>query len=107
MNCLGEKNILYNLQSAVSFFDNDTLLVNFDENIPSEIIFDASSSYKFRNKNTNGLNAGAIVTIILVFVIVLATVVTLVFLRKKIFYRRTLSNAQDSAVVGFRHYLAH
>ena len=100
LNCLGEKNILYNLQSAVSFFDNDTLLVNFDENIPSEIIFDASSSYKFRNKNTNGLNAGAIVTIILVFVIVLATVVTLVFLRKKIFYRRTLSNSQDSAVVG-------
>ena len=69
LNCLGEKNILYNLQSAVSFFNNDTLLINFDENTTSKIIFNTS---RVRKKDTNGLSAGAILVMILVIVFILA-----------------------------------
>ena len=99
LNCLGEKNILYNLQSAVSFINNDTLLlINFDENITSKILFDSSSSYKFRKKDTNGLSAGAIVAIILVLLIVLATAVTLVALRKKMFLPKTQNNQESTMV---------
>ncbi len=39
LNCKGEKNILYDLQNAISIIDNDILIVNFDENVTSEIKF--------------------------------------------------------------------
>ena len=69
LNCLGRKNILYNLQSAVSFYENDILLINFDKNITSKIIFNSSSSYKYRKKDTNSLSVGAIIAIVLVLLI--------------------------------------
>ena len=98
MNCLGEKNILYNLQSEVSFFNNDILLINFDENTTSEIIFDTSrESFIFRKKDISGLNAGVIVSFILVVVFVLAVVI-LVFFREKLF-RRHSHDSQESALL--------
>ena len=32
LNCQGERNILYNLQNAVSFINNDSLVINFEQN---------------------------------------------------------------------------
>ena len=96
LNCLGKNNILYNLQSAVSFFNNDTLLINFDENITSEIIFDTSSSYIFRKKDTSGLAAGAIIAIILVLLIVVAVTLGL-FFRNKLLWRHPI-DFQESTV---------
>ena len=96
MNCLGKNNILYNLQSAVSFFNNDTLLINFDENITSEIIFDTSSSYIFRKKDTSGLAAGAIIAIILVLLIIVAVTFGL-FFRNKLLWRHR-NDFQESTV---------
>ena len=93
MNCLGKNNILYNLQSAVSFFNNDTLLINFDENITSEIIFDTSSSYIFRKKDTSGLAAGAIIAIILVLLIVVAVTLGL-FFRNKLLWRHRINSTK-------------
>ena len=73
------------------------MLINFDENITSEIIF-SSDSYKYRKKDLGNMSAGAIVAIVFILLIVLAIVVTLFFLGKKRF-RKKNENAQDSAVV--------
>ena len=97
LNCLGEKDVLYDLQSAISFYNNNILLINFDENITSEIIF-SSESNTFRKKDLGNMSAGGIVAIVLISLIVLATVVTLIFLGKKRFWKKN-ENAQDSAVV--------
>ena len=103
LNCLGEKNILYNLQSAVSFFENNILVVNFDENITSEIIFDSGSSYKFIKKNTSGISTGAIVAIAVSFVIVLSIVIIIVILRKKLF-RRKPSVTIESTILNLKSF---
>ena len=59
----------YKLIKDLSFFNNDTLLINFDENTTSKIIFNTSRD---RKKDTNGLSAGAILVMILVIVFILA-----------------------------------
>ena len=80
LSCQGEKDILYNLQSAVSFIDNnDLLLVNFDENTTSEIIF---HHYRLNFKRTsNGISTGAIVAIVLGLNVVLAGIITFIIFR--------------------------
>ena len=106
LNCLGEKDILYNLQSAVSFVENDILVVNFDENIASEIIFDSKSSYRsysYNKKNKNGLSTGAIVAIVVSFVIIVAIVFTLIALRKKLF-RRKPSVTIESTILNLKSF---
>jgi len=100
LNCLGEKKVLYDLQSAVSVIENDLLLVNFDENSTSEIYF-SSNSYKFKKKDTNGMSAGIIITIVLILLIALVTVITLIILRKRLFEKKNKS-AQDSTVAKLR-----
>ena len=97
LNCLGEKNILYNLQSAISFLEDDILLVNFDDNTTSEIIFDSSIPYKYLNKDS-GLSARVIVALVLVLLIILATAITLVFLRKKLFLMKPPKNKESTIV---------
>ena len=86
LSCQGEKDTLYNLQSAVSFLDNnDLLLVNFDENTTSEIIFHPSSfNYGFNLKNSsNGIGTGSIVAIVLCSIVALASIITVILLMKK------------------------
>ena len=97
LNCLGKKNILYNLQSAVSFLENDILLINFDENITSKIIFESGSN-RLRKKDTNSLSAGAIVAIVLVLVIVLAILAALIALRKKLFLEKSFETVESTIV---------
>ena len=97
LKCIGEKNILYNLQTAISTIDNCLLIVNFDENSTHEILF-SSNSYKFGKEDTNGMKTGVIIAIILLSLIVLAVVITaFVFLRRKKKTRK--NNAHDSTVV--------
>ena len=83
LNCQGESNILYDLQSSISSIDNDFLVVNFDQNTTSELIF--SNSYRFYNNNSGSLSAGAIVAIVLAILIASASVIilALVFRRRK------------------------
>ena len=100
LNCLGEKKVLYDLQSAVSVIENDLLLVNFDENSTSEIYF-SSNSYKFKKKDTNGMSAGIIITIVLILLIALVTAITLIILRKRLFGKKDKS-VQDSTVAKLR-----
>ena len=94
LNCLARKNILYNLQSAISFLENDILVINFDENITSEIIFDSGSN-NLRKKDTSYLRAEIIVSIVLPLVIILFTLIVLIVRRKKR-YKEKSHDCHDS-----------
>ena len=80
LNC--EKNNYVNknnLQAAMakSEIDNDILLVNFDQN-------EGNTTIKYVKKSSGGLSAGAIVAIVLVPIVVLASVAgIIIFLNKK------------------------
>ena len=94
LNCLGEKDVLYDLQSAISFYNNNILLINFDENITSEIIFDSGSN-NLRKKDTSYLRAEIIVSIVLPLVIILFTLIVLIVRRKKR-YKEKSHDCHDS-----------
>ena len=94
LNCLARINILYNLQSAISFLENDILVINFDENITSEIIF-YSGSNNLRKKDTSYLRAEIIVSIVLPLVIILFTLIVLIVRRKKR-YKEKSHDCHDS-----------
>ena len=96
LNCTGEKNILYDLQSAISIIDNDVLIVNFDENATSEIKF-GSNWNRFRREGSSGMSGGIIALIVIVLLVALVAIITLVLLRKKIF-RKQHEDAQESTV---------
>jgi hypothetical protein len=85
LNCQGQKNILYNLQSAVSFIDKDLLVINFEQNTTSEIIFssDSISNINYKMKDFKSPSTGAIVAIVLVPTIVLASLIVLFIFIKK------------------------
>ena len=102
LNCQGEEDILYNLQSAVSFInDSDLLLVNFDENTTSEIIFYTSSSNHrfFLKSKSNNLSAGAIVAIALGIIVAAGCVIAFIILSKKIKGKTEEEITLDSTVV--------
>ena len=97
--CQGENDILYNLQSAVSFLGDDLLLINFDENINSKIIFSSSSSnYNTitRKSSSKGLSAGAIVAIVLAPIVVLGAIITFIILKRRASKPKVKDISQDT-----------
>ena len=96
LNCQGQKNILYNLQSAVSFIDKDLLVINFEQNTTSEIIFDSNSinNINYRMKDLKSPSAGAIVAIVLVPIIVLVSLIVLfIFIKKNKSQKYSINNS--------------
>ena len=89
LNCKFNKPLIIDLKGAISFIDNDGLLVlNFINGINTIIeLKDINSDNKlFFSKKSNGLNPGAIAAIIIVLVVVVAVaaVISLAhYLRKK------------------------
>ena len=87
LNCKSNKPLIIDLKGAISFIDNDGLLVlNFIDGINTIIELKDINSYNklFFSKKNNGLNPGAIVAIIIVLVVVVAAVISLAYyLRKK------------------------
>ena len=86
LNCRLDDNTKYDLNNSLSVVDNDILLVNFEEN--SIITYGTNSSqynyYRRYNKKKSGLNAGAIVAIILVPIVALALIIAgFTFFRRK------------------------
>ena len=79
LNCGGKKDVLYDLQGAVSITNNELLVINFDNDTNSEVIFNSFKKYYklFSLKKNGGLTAGAIVGIIVPFVAVLSAVIIL------------------------------
>ena len=96
LNCKGEKKTLYNLQSAVSFIDKDLLVINFEQNTTSEIIFDSNSinNINYRMKDLKSPSAGAIVAIVLVPIIVLVSLIVLfIFIKKNKSQKYSINNS--------------
>ena len=78
---------LASVQAAISTFamiDNDTLLINFEDN-PSKIEYNITSSpKKLYYRKESGISAGAIVAIILIPIVVLGLIIGIIyFIRNK------------------------
>ena len=95
LNCQGKRNILYNLQNAVSFINNDLLVINFEQNATSEIIF-TSNSIIYKRKDSKSLSAGAIVAIVLVPIIVLVSLIGFILFTKR---NKTQINLGDESTM--------
>jgi hypothetical protein len=86
LNCKLDDNTKYDLNNSLSVIDNDILLINFEEN---SIITYGTNSSQYNNhrlyyKKNSGLNAGAIVAIILVPIVALALIIAgFTFFRRK------------------------
>ena len=88
LNCKSNENIKGDLQSAISFIDDDILIINFNEKIDREIELETNSeslsgSGRFSRKKNGGLNAGAIVAIILAFAAAIISVIAIMVYCKK------------------------
>ena len=108
LSCQGENDILYNLQSAVSFFDKDLLLINFDENTNRKILFESSfpNNNKIINKSdSKGINSGVIFAIVLVTIVVLSSIITFIILRKRAKGKK--QNVEDSNIVVLKNNFKH
>lgn len=99
LNCEGENKILYNLQSAVSFIDKDLLVINFEKNTTSEIIF-RSNSIRYGRKGLKKLSAGTIVAIVLVTIISVASIIGLILFIKK--NKSKNYSINDSTITKFK-----
>ena len=82
LNCELNRNINVDLQSAISFInDEEILLVNFDNGYNS--IITNNPSRRYISKNSNGLKPGAIIAIILPLVFALITTIGVAIYMKK------------------------
>ena len=89
LNCKSNEKIEGDLQSAISFIDDDILLVNFDEGDNSELILETNSTsyskkgHYYRYKKNKGINAGGIVAIILACLVAIISVIAVMAFCKK------------------------
>jgi len=92
----------YNLQNAISIYEDEILVINFDNGANSSITFENENKYnryRFISK-TRSLNAGGIVAIILVMIaVVIALFFAIIFLRKKDTNRVERSNEGESSIM--------
>ena len=79
LNCQLRQNIDTDLQTAISFInDEEILLINFDGGNNSTITINTPYKKYFLRKSSKGLKSGEIVAIILPIVFVLAAVICLI-----------------------------
>ena len=74
--CNKTENIKYDLQNSLSIIDSEILLINFDNN-ENNVVLNETEKLNFRNyrKKSKGLSTGAIVSIILASIVVVASVI--------------------------------
>jgi len=88
LRCKGDENITYNLKNGMSIIENEILLISFDNNANSTIIFETSTKEKsyrkyFYSRSNGNLNTGAIIAIILgILEAIVALVVAYVCINK-------------------------
>jgi len=90
LNCQSSEEIKGDLQAAISFVDNNILIINFDENYESQLELEKSSNNIANNmkgyysrKHKGGINAGAIVGIVFAFIAVVACIVAIMICKNK------------------------
>ena len=83
LNCKYTENIKGDLQGAISFInDDEILIVNFDSGNNNTVITKNPTTRKYYSKNSTRLKAGAIVAIILALAFALAAVIGVVICMK-------------------------
>ena len=103
LKCKSNEEIEGDLQSAISFIDDDILLVNFDGSSNSEFKLETNSTsnpigaYYSRKKKNTGINAGAIVGIILACLVAVISVISLMVCCKNA--NHNANNINESTVV--------
>ena len=86
LNCRSSEEIKGDLEAAISFIDNDILIINFDEYYDSQLELEKSTNdmrIYFYKKNKGGMNAGAIVGIILACAAAVACIFILIISGRK------------------------
>ena len=102
LNCELKDNINGDLQSAISFInDEEILLVNFDSGYSIITTNNPYENYFSKKTSSNDLNSGKIVAIILpiVFVLTVIIVIIIYYKNKKKFDKNELSSRIESTIV--------
>ncbi len=104
LNCKRETaNTNYELQNAISYIDDEILLINFDEGAKSNISFESTNIYRrYSISNKSGsLNAGGIIAIILAIIVaIIALIAAFIFLRKD---NTKIKNRGESVIVALKN----
>ena len=81
LNCFSKENIYYDLQSSVSFIDNDNiLLINFDNNINSTLIIENEKKvYQKYYRNKSGLSSTSLFLILFFSILCPIILIFLIF----------------------------
>ena len=103
LNCESRKNIDGDLQVAISFInEEEILLINFEGRNNSTITINTPYKKYFLRKSSKGLKSGEIVAIILSIVFVLAAVIGLIMYFKK---KKNTDNNESSIKTESKAYL--
>jgi len=105
LNCESSEEIKADLQGAISFIDNDILIINFDENYDSQIVLEKSTNNNnmkgyLSRKHKGGINAGAIVGIVFACIAAVAFIVAIMICRNK--ENHNDSNIIESTIVKMK-----
>ena len=103
LNCESRQNIDGDLQTAISFInEEEILLINFEGGNNSTITIDTPYKKNFLRKSSKGLKSGEIVAIILLIVFVLAAVIGLIIYFKN---KKNPDNNESSIKTESKAYL--
>lgn len=87
--CQGDINANYDLQNSMTIIDDEILILNFDENENSNILFSKEkseiSNNKFFRKSKDKNNVLIVIVVVIVIIVVLAAIIAtiFIFLRKQ------------------------
>ena len=103
INCKrNSENNNYNLQNAISIYEDEILVINFNNRTNSSITFENENKYRryyFNNKKEN-LSSGGIVAIILVMIaVIISLIFSFTFLRRNETNRVKRSNQSESSLM--------
>ena len=82
LSCALDANDKYELDNSISIIDNDTLLIDFDDN-PSKIEYNITlSPKKLYYRKKSGITAGGILVIILIPIVALGLIIGIIYFIK-------------------------
>ena len=104
LNCFSKENIYYDLQSSVSFIDNDNiLLINFDNNINSTLIIENEKKvYQKYYRNKSGLSSTSLFLILFFSILCPIILIFLIFfiIRRKTERRDFKGNESTTTTIN-------
>ena len=102
LNCSAKENINYDIQSSVSFIDNDNiLLINFDNNTNSTLTIENRENFHGRYyRNNSGLSSTSLFLILFFSILVPIILFILIFIIIRRKMKKRSSQVMDSTLKG-------